>query len=92
MQYVDGGNATRLPAFELITGATPFTADDPLALIDAHLHLPPPEVSRQIAWLPRLFDMVIARAIAKDPDRRYPSCTERVRQLTDVVRWSAQNT
>ncbi|WP_445168906.1 serine/threonine-protein kinase [Mycolicibacterium sp. Dal123E01] len=79
-------------ALELLTGTTPFTADDPMALVDAHLHLPPPKVSRQIPWLTRSFDMILARAIAKDPDRRYPSCTELVHQLAESVRRSAQNT
>ncbi|MCX2931135.1 serine/threonine-protein kinase [Mycobacterium sp. CVI_P3] len=79
-------------AAELLTGATPFTADDPLALVDAHLHLPPPEMSRQIPWLSRSFDKVLTRAIAKDPDLRYPSCTELVQHITEAVRRSAQNT
>jgi serine/threonine protein kinase len=79
-------------ALEILTGSTPFTADDPVGLVDAHLHLPPPEVSRQNPWLTRSFDMVLARAIAKDPDRRYPSCTELVHQLAESVRRSAQNT
>ncbi|GAY14881.1 serine/threonine-protein kinase [Mycobacterium sp. shizuoka-1] len=75
-------------AVELLTGAPPFPADDPVILVDAHLHLPPPEVSRQTPWLSRSFDMVLARAIAKDPDRRYPSCTELVHQLAETVRRS----
>lgn len=79
-------------ALELLTGAPPFTADDPLALVDAHVHLPPPEVSRQIPWLSKSFDVVLARAIAKDPDRRYPSCTELVHHLAEAVRRSAQST
>jgi serine/threonine protein kinase len=79
-------------ALELLTGAPPFTADDPLALIDAHVHLPPPEVSKKTPWLSRSFDMVLARAIAKDPDRRYSSCTELVHHLAETVRRSAQNT
>jgi len=77
-------------ALELITGRTPFTGEHPLALVDAHLHLPPPEVSRQIPWLSRAFDMVLARAIAKDPDRRYESCTEMMRYVEDAVRRSGQ--
>ncbi|WP_179469269.1 serine/threonine-protein kinase [Mycolicibacterium vinylchloridicum] len=79
-------------ALELLTGAPPFSADDPVTLIDAHLHLPPPEMSRHISWLTRSFDTILARAIAKDPDRRYPSCTEMVHQLRETVRRSAQNT
>jgi len=77
-------------ALELITGRTPFTGEHPLALVDAHLHLPPPEVSRQFSWLSRGFDMVLARAIAKDPDRRYESCTEMMRYVEDAVRRSGQ--
>ncbi|MCV7178211.1 serine/threonine-protein kinase [Mycolicibacterium sphagni] len=79
-------------ALELLTGAPPFVADNPMALVDAHLHLPPPEVSRHIPWLSRSFDVALARAIAKDPDRRYPSCTEMVHELAEAVRRSAQNT
>ncbi|AKK29170.1 serine/threonine-protein kinase [Mycobacterium sp. EPa45] len=79
-------------ALELLTGTTPFDCDNPLALVDAHMHLPPPEVSKTTPWLSRSFDMVLARAIAKDPDRRYPSCTELVHHLAETVRGSAQNT
>jgi len=79
-------------ALELLTGAPPFTAEDPMGLVDAHLHLAPPEVSRQIPWLTRSFDVILARAIAKDPDRRYASCTEFVHELTETVRRGAQNT
>ncbi|MBI3691830.1 MAG: serine/threonine protein kinase, partial [Mycolicibacterium aromaticivorans] len=78
-------------ALELLTGAPPFEYDNPLALVDAHVHSPPPEVSTRIPWLTRSFDLVLARAIAKDPDRRYESCTELVHHLTEAVR-SAQNT
>jgi len=77
-------------ALELITGRPPFTGEHPLALVDAHLHLPPPEISREFPWLSRAFDMVLARAIAKDPDRRYESCTEMMRHVEDAVRRSGQ--
>jgi serine/threonine-protein kinase len=77
-------------ALELITGRTPFTGENALALVDAHLHLPPPEVSREFPWLSRTFDKVLARAIAKDPDRRYESCTEMMRHVEDAVGRSGQ--
>jgi serine/threonine-protein kinase len=79
-------------ALELLTGRPPFVCDDPLALVDAHVHLPPPEVSKTTPWLSRSFDMVLARAIAKDPDRRYASCTELVHHLAETAGRSAQNT
>ncbi|MGY4712422.1 serine/threonine-protein kinase [Mycolicibacterium sp. CBM1] len=79
-------------ALEVLTGAPPFPADNPTALIDAHLHLPPPEPSRDEAWLSRSFDLVLARAIAKDPDRRYSSCTEMMHHFAETLRRGAQNT
>ncbi|WP_252393949.1 serine/threonine-protein kinase [Candidatus Mycolicibacterium alkanivorans] len=79
-------------ALEVLTGRTPFAGDSPLALVDAHLHLPPPEVSHAISWLSRSFDVVLARAIAKDPDRRYESCTEMMRYVTDAVRRGVHQT
>lgn len=79
-------------ALEVLTGLTPFPADNATALVDAHLNLPPPDISHRIPWLSRAFDLVLARAIAKDPDRRYESCTEMVDHLTDAVRRSGQNT
>ena len=79
-------------ALELLTGQTPFPADNATALVDAHLNLPPPELSPRIPWLSRAFDLAFARAIAKDPDRRYESCSEMVQHLADAIRRSGQNT
>lgn len=61
---------------ELITGSPPFTAPTGLGLIEAHLHTPPPRWSREISWLPRVFDSIAAKALAKAPQDRYPSCRE----------------
>jgi serine/threonine protein kinase len=61
---------------ELITGSPPFTAPSGLGLIDAHLHRPPPRRSREIHWLPRVFDSIAAKALAKAPEDRYQSCRE----------------
>ena len=63
-------------AVELITGSPPFTASTPIGLIDAHLHKPPPRRSREIDWLPRVFDSILAKAMAKSPENRYQSCRE----------------
>ncbi len=73
-------------ALELIVGAPPFAADTPAALIDAHLEAPPPRLSRSTSWLPRKFDSIIGKALAKDPEARYPSCTEFVETITRALR------
>lgn len=72
-------------ALEVLTGRPPFSGANAMALADAHLHSPPPEVSRETPWLSKTFDMVLARAIAKDPDRRYTSCSEMMRHIRDAV-------
>lgn len=69
-------------AVELLTGTPPFTADNPTALIDAQLNLPPPEISSRTPGLPPALNWVIGRAIAKNPDVRYTSCTELVHQIS----------
>ncbi|MGO4446500.1 serine/threonine-protein kinase [Mycobacterium sp. 2YAF39] len=61
---------------ELVTGSPPFTALSGLGLIDAHLHKPPPRRSDEISWLPRVFDSITAKALAKAPQDRYRSCRE----------------
>ncbi|MFD4351704.1 serine/threonine-protein kinase [Nocardia sp. NPDC058518] len=62
--------------YELLTGAKPFPRTSVDAVIAAHLHDPPPRPSAMVGELPRRIDDVIARALAKDPQRRYASCGE----------------
>jgi serine/threonine protein kinase len=61
---------------ELLTGATPFTAHTTMKLIDLQLNSPVPHFSRRFDWMPRAFDSILAKAMAKDPDHRYDSCGE----------------
>lgn len=63
-------------AVELITGSPPYREDSRVGLVEAHLHHPPPRFSREIDWLPRAFDSIMAKALAKTPADRYQSCRE----------------
>jgi Protein kinase domain len=58
--------------YTALTGESPFRRDTVAATITAHLHERPPRPS-QTPGVPEPFDRVIARALAKDPDDRYPS-------------------
>jgi serine/threonine-protein kinase len=58
--------------FTALTGTPPFRRDTVPVTITAHLHDPPPRPS-ETASVPAAFDAVIARALAKDPEDRYPS-------------------
>jgi hypothetical protein len=59
---------------ECLTGRPPFPGRDPLAAVKDHLRTLPPPVSEAGARLPRALDAVLARALAKDPAARFPSC------------------
>jgi serine/threonine protein kinase len=63
-------------AFELLTGWPPFVADDPAALLQAHVNQPPPALTSRRPELPAAADDVVGRALAKAPEQRYPSCRE----------------
>jgi eukaryotic-like serine/threonine-protein kinase len=73
-------------AVELITGKLPFSATTPVGLVEAQLHHPPPRVSHQVSWIPRAFDSILAKAMAKNPDVRYETCTEFIRLVTRALR------
>jgi DNA-binding beta-propeller fold protein YncE len=57
--------------FYALTGQVPYARDGDEAKLWAHLNDPPPKPSEHGA--PVAFDAVIQRALAKDPDARYPS-------------------
>ncbi|GAB2507035.1 hypothetical protein GCM10027167_04630 [Nocardia heshunensis] len=62
--------------FWLFTGHGPFSTTNPAAVIQGHLQSPPPPVSSARPGLPPSLDMVIAKAMAKRPEDRFPSCSD----------------
>lgn len=60
-------------AFHLFTGRKPFPQTNPAAVIGSHLTAPPPALSELRPDLAHL-DWAIAKAMAKNPDDRFPSC------------------
>jgi DNA-binding beta-propeller fold protein YncE len=60
--------------FECLTGTVPFRRDSELAVLWAHVHDPPSEISDHRPDLAAALDDVIGRALAKTPGDRYPSC------------------
>ncbi|HYZ30232.1 MAG TPA: protein kinase [Thermoleophilaceae bacterium] len=58
-----------------LAGQPPFERDSDLAILQAHLHEPPPRITRERPDLPALLDDVLGRALAKDPADRFPSAS-----------------
>jgi serine/threonine-protein kinase len=59
--------------YHVLTGRVPFERDSDVAKIFAHMSEPPPALTQVHAELPRELDAVVRRAMAKDPDQRFPS-------------------
>ena len=72
-------------AFQLLAGSVPFGRDQGMAVLLAHMSEPPPRVSSRRPGLPAAVDRVLARAMAKAPDRRYGSCREFADALRDAL-------
>ena len=62
--------------YELVVGACPFVGDTDLDVLWAHLNEDAPVASATRPDLPRGFDAVLAKAMAKSPDDRFGSCSE----------------
>jgi serine/threonine protein kinase len=60
-------------AFHCLTGTTPFPRDTDIAIAMAHLREQPPSATSLRPELPPDVDRVLARALAKKQDDRYPS-------------------
>ncbi|MFE5285775.1 serine/threonine-protein kinase [Nocardia sp. NPDC056611] len=72
--------------FEMLTGSVPYPRTTPAAIIHAQLSAPPPRPSDLRPDLPRGFDEVIARAMAKDPAHRFASARELAEAATAALR------
>jgi beta-lactam-binding protein with PASTA domain/predicted Ser/Thr protein kinase len=72
--------------YELLTGEAPFEGDTPVEIAMKHLSAVPDPPSSHRPDLPRELDLVVMRALAKDPDDRYQSAEEMEADLERVAR------
>ena len=63
-------------AFEMLTGHRPFGGPDPMAIVTAHVCGPVPRLADSIADAPAWLDIVISRALAKNPQDRWPTIAD----------------
>jgi serine/threonine-protein kinase len=72
--------------YECLTGAPPFDFPEPAAVMSAHVFSAPPRPSIMRRGVPRAFDGVIAKGMAKQPAGRFVSAGELARSAAAVVR------
>jgi beta-lactam-binding protein with PASTA domain/tRNA A-37 threonylcarbamoyl transferase component Bud32 len=75
--------------YELLTGVVPFSGDTPVEIAMKHLSSTPEPPSAKRAEVPRELDLVVLRALAKDPAERYQSAEEMDADLARVARGAA---
>src|SRR4051794_17131134 len=75
--------------FEMIAGTPPFRRDNEYATMYAHTSEPAPPLSSLAAGVPPALDAAVARALAKEPDERYPSAGDFARAVSAAVAGAA---
>jgi eukaryotic-like serine/threonine-protein kinase len=71
--------------YRLLTGQLPFSSDSTTALINAHVDMPVPDVRQVRANIPAVWQEVVAKAMAKDPNARYATAGDFARDVNEVV-------
>ena len=72
-------------AYELLSGKPPFDGESALALMHQHVTAPAPLLSSAVYGLPAGLDPVFEQALAKEPERRPPTCRAFAGQLFAFV-------
>src|ERR1700675_184724 len=78
--------STGIVLFELLTGEVPFTGDSPVEIAMKHLAEVPPKPSELRPEIPDDLDLVVVRALAKEPADRYQSAAAMDADLETVAR------
>ncbi len=78
--------STGIVLYELLTGTVPFTGETPVEIAMKHLSQTPEAPSARRAEIPHDLDLVVLRALAKEPADRYRSAADLDRDLELVAR------
>ena len=72
-------------AYELLTGQVPFGGDTPLSIYLKHVREEPPSPSQLSPLVTPELENILLKALAKDPQARYPTCRAFALTLRDAV-------
>jgi serine/threonine protein kinase len=75
--------------FRLLTGELPFKADSTIRFIEAQRNSPVPDIHLIRPDISPVWQEIVGKALAKDPNNRYPSAGEFARDVREMVsgRW-----
>jgi len=59
--------------YEMVAGKPPFTGENPVSIAYKQVHDAPQPLVQIVADVPRSFEAIVAKLLAKDPKLRYPS-------------------
>jgi tRNA A-37 threonylcarbamoyl transferase component Bud32 len=72
-------------AYQMLAGDVPFRAGSLPAMMEKHFRAPVPPLATGAGALPPAVDAVLARALAKDPEARFPSAAALVGALAAAL-------
>jgi serine/threonine-protein kinase len=59
--------------YEMVAGRPPFTGENPVSIAYKQVHDSPQPLVQIVADVPRAYEAIVAKLLAKDPKLRYPS-------------------
>ena len=59
--------------YEMVAGKPPFVGDNPVSIAYKQVHDQPTPLNQLVDGVPRPFEAIVAKLLAKDPKLRYPS-------------------
>ena len=86
--HLDGRSdiyALGVTLYRILAGQLPFSSDSATSLINSHAKLPIPDIRSVKANLPAVWQEVVSKAIAKDPNDRYATAGDFARDVNEVV-------
>jgi len=75
--------------YRLLTGELPFKAESMTGFVNAQKNLPVPDIHLIRSNIPKVWQEIVGKALAKNPNDRYPSAGEFAREVREMVsgRW-----
>ncbi|MCL6612350.1 MAG: Stk1 family PASTA domain-containing Ser/Thr kinase [Peptococcaceae bacterium] len=71
--------------YEMLAGSVPFTGDSPISIAIKHIQNSPEPLARRRPGIPPELELVVMRALQKDPDGRFDSAREMSYQLEEAM-------